>query len=82
MRRDNVGTDGESRGKAMMGPGNRKDDLAARTDGAQKPSSTKVHLHIGSKLRLMFDEVVREPIPDKFKLLLEDLEKTKKPVGD
>lgn len=66
------------RGKIVTDGSNRKGDAARQGDGAEKPTSTKVHLHIGSKLRLLFDEVVREPIPEKFKALLEDLEKGKK----
>lgn len=46
-------------------------------------TSKQVHAHIGSQLRQLFDEVVQEPIPDKFKRLLEDLEtaRAKKETG-
>lgn len=42
---------------------------------AEKPE--QLHEHIGRKLRTMFDDVVAEPIPDKFRELLEDLERKK-----
>ena len=57
-----------------------------REENAAKPESEgglaasgakDLHAHIGSRLRLMFDEVVQEPIPEKFKQLLEDLERSK-----
>jgi hypothetical protein len=34
--------------------------------------------HIGKRLRSMYDEVVREPVPDKFMNLLENLERAEK----
>lgn len=34
--------------------------------------------HIGKRLRSMYDEVVREPVPDKFTSLLENLERAEK----
>lgn len=36
--------------------------------------------HIGRELRAMFDGVVAEPVPEKFRELLEELER-KKPKG-
>lgn len=56
-----------------------------KVDGSrlQKPhpnlvpeASRVIQAHIGDRLRRMFDEVVEEPIPDKLKLLLDNLEKT------
>jgi hypothetical protein len=47
-------------------PKTRKDDSAA-----------VIHEHIGRELRVMFDDVVAEPIPDKFRALLEELERSK-----
>jgi len=48
-----------------------------RADGSLPENVSKqLHAHIGSQLRQMFDEVVQEPIPDKLKQLLEDLEQS------
>lgn len=45
-----------------------------------------LHEHIGRQLRTMFDEVVAQPVPDKFKELLDQLDskvaKTKKAEED
>ncbi len=57
-----------------------QEETAPKTDregGSAGAGTRDLHAHIGSKLRLMFDEVVQEPIPDKFKQLLEDLERSK-----
>jgi hypothetical protein len=34
-----------------------------------------VHAHIGRQLRAIFDEVVTQPVPDRFRELLEQLER-------
>ena len=34
-----------------------------------------VHEHIGRQLKAMFDEVVTQPVPDKLRKLLEELER-------
>ena len=34
-----------------------------------------MHEHIGRQLKAMFDEVVTQPVPDKLRTLLEDLER-------
>ena len=34
-----------------------------------------MHEHIGRQLKTMFDEVVTQPVPDKLRQLLEDLER-------
>jgi hypothetical protein len=34
-----------------------------------------MHEHIGSKLKVMFDEVVDQPLPDRLRKLLDDLER-------
>ena len=34
-----------------------------------------LHEHIGSKLKAMFDKVAEEPVPVKFRELLEELER-------
>ena len=51
-----------------------------RTDkpAASRQASDPVfpmHEHIGRQLKSMFDEVVAQPVPDKLRKLLEDLER-------
>lgn len=49
----------------------------------RKPKTRKddnavvLHEHIGRELRAMFDDVVAEPIPEKLRALLEELERSK-----
>jgi hypothetical protein len=47
--------------------------------GAEQPSKPPgdftLHEHIGSQLKAMFDEVVEEPVPEKLRKLLEELER-------
>lgn len=52
---------------------NNKNEKSVRDDD-DEASPAKVHVHIGSRLRRLFNEVVEEPIPDKFRQLLESLE--------
>jgi hypothetical protein len=61
----------------------RGDRGAKRLDGGAAPAGTSKQLqaHIGGKLRQMFDEVVQEPIPDRFQRLLADLEKKNESNG-
>ncbi|HWB44057.1 MAG TPA: NepR family anti-sigma factor [Hyphomicrobiaceae bacterium] len=42
---------------------------------SQPRAAAAVHEHIGRALRNMFEEVVAQPIPNKFVLLLKELEK-------
>jgi hypothetical protein len=48
----------------------------AKADPSTDSDKTaKVSEHIGRELRSMFDDVVAEPVPDRFRELLEALEK-------
>jgi hypothetical protein len=38
-------------------------------------ASFPLHEHIGRQLKAMFDEVLSQPVPDKFRELLEELER-------
>jgi hypothetical protein len=63
-------------------PGGRTEEAAASA-AEQHPRGEAipaVHEHIGRQLREMFEEVAAQPIPDKLRQLLEELErKQKKP---
>ena len=58
----------------------------SRKPGGAKGSKTEAALdqtlqaHIGRQLRAMYDEVIQEPVPDRFLQLLEGLES--KTAGD
>ena len=43
--------------------------------GAGATLETDVQAHIGRQLRAVYDEVVNEPVPDRFVKLLEELER-------
>lgn len=46
--------------------------------GKGRPLDDLSSSHIGKRLRSMYDEVVREPVPDKFTNLLASLERAEK----
>jgi hypothetical protein len=39
-----------------------------------------IHEHIGRQLRGIFDEVVTQPVPEKFRKLLDELERKQSPA--
>ncbi len=43
--------------------------------------SPEVQRALGTRIRAAYGELVREPLPDKFKELLEQLAKSEKPSG-
>jgi hypothetical protein len=47
--------------------------------GASAPLDDKLQQHIGNKLKQYYDEIVSEDVPDRFKLLLDRLEKREVP---
>ncbi|MEG6509371.1 NepR family anti-sigma factor [Methyloligella sp. 2.7D] len=62
--------------------GNEMDITSAETESAshteeleRQGMSRDLQGHIGRQLRASFDEVAREPIPDRFLQLLQELEK-------
>jgi hypothetical protein len=56
-------------------PAGAKAARSARKKGPAAPAGAAVHEHIGRALRDMFEEVLLQPIPDKFVSLLKELEK-------
>jgi hypothetical protein len=52
----------------------RKDDKLPDTK-PPKGGDFVLHEHIGSQLKAMFDEVVEEPVPDKLRALMDELER-------
>lgn len=68
------GDDATRQAEALRG------ETVEQTGTSQDPVGTTQHdpralqVHIGARLRRMFDEVVEEPIPDKLRVLLESLE--------
>ena len=47
---------------------------ASDTPGGEKPGAADVQAYIGRQLRAVYDDVVKQPIPDRFLALLEQLE--------
>ncbi|RKF06929.1 hypothetical protein DEM25_009835 [Oceaniradius stylonematis] len=50
-------------------------------DGKARPLNEMAVRQIGKKLRESFDEVVKEPVPDRFAALLDELEKSEGQQG-
>ena len=48
---------------------------ATPTAATGEPQGAEISEQIGRELRAMFDEVVAEPVPEKFRQLLEELER-------
>jgi hypothetical protein len=49
--------------------------LPAAEDAAAAAGDFAMHEHIGRQLRGIFDEVVTQPVPEKFRRLLDELER-------
>jgi hypothetical protein len=58
-----------------MKPQDQNDDASASLD-------QKLQSHIGTKLKQFYDEIVSETVPDRFKMLLDQLEKAETVVED
>ncbi|TBW40388.1 hypothetical protein EYW49_04175 [Siculibacillus lacustris] len=53
---------------------------ASRDDDRPTPTlEPKLQAHIGRQLRQLYDQMVSEPVPDRFKSLLEQLESRETP---
>jgi Anti-sigma factor NepR len=53
----------------------------SRGDGTQSGTTaigSDIQGHLGRKLKASYDELVRQPVPDKFRQLLEELERREK----
>ena len=46
--------------------------------GAQRAIDGRIQNHLGMKLKEAYDDLVRQPVPDKFNKLLEELERQEK----
>lgn len=49
-------------------------------EGSSRPGVTDVQAYIGRQLRAVYDDVVKQPIPDRFLALMKQLEEGK--AGD
>ena len=61
--------EGDGGGRAEPGSG-----AAADAPDATRPGSTDVHAYIGRQLRAVYDDVVKQPIPERFLDLMKQLE--------
>jgi Anti-sigma factor NepR len=48
---------------------------APKKSSAAEPKGAEISNQIGGKLRAMFDDVVAEPVPERFHKLLEELQR-------
>ncbi|KJV10717.1 hypothetical protein VZ95_03085 [Elstera litoralis] len=65
----------------MMSSSSADDDRPGRKANG-KFVEPKLQIHIGRKLREYYAEIAAEPVPDRFKALLDQLEKAEVPAGD
>ena len=74
-QRANEGLRAHGPGEKRMVMNDRGERGVKRPDGGPSATASRqLQSHIGSQLRQMFDEVVQEPIPDRFQRLLADLD--------
>jgi hypothetical protein len=52
-----------------------REETPAAPTSADAGADFAMHEHIGRQLRGIFDEVVTQPVPDKFRKLLDELER-------
>ncbi len=67
MAPDVDATKADENGPAMQ-------DGADAGRGGERPGSTDVQAYIGRQLRAVYDDVVKQPIPDRFLALMKQLE--------
>lgn len=59
---------------ASTAPGAREVDAADDTPTELKPVSADMHQFIGRQLRAVFDDVAKQPVPDRFLELMKQLD--------
>ena len=71
--------------EAAVPSGNSKQDIrsmeaARKSNGdAREPAvDDEIQLHLGQKLKDTYADLIKQPVPDKFRQLLEDLEREEK----
>ena len=65
----------EDQAAKIMRSGRGSHEVAPTTDIAVGPD---IRNYLGQKLKDSYDELVRQPVPDRFRQLLEQLERTEK----
>jgi Anti-sigma factor NepR len=55
-------------------------DAMSSLDGAESGLGADLRAHLGVQLRALYQEIVTEPVPDRFHRLLEDLGSKKDPA--
>jgi hypothetical protein len=66
--------------KARVQPPSQTPPPAAKK-GSHGPAGADLGRQIGERLRTMFHDVLTEPVPEKFRALLEELERKSKEEG-
>jgi hypothetical protein len=53
-----------------------RDDTVSRSDASEPGLDRTIQARIGDNLRAMYDDLLQQPVPDRFKDLLGQLERT------
>lgn len=63
--------------KLKSHPANPSEGPLLKEQREQRDKAFQIGEHIGRELRAMFNDVVAEPVPERFQKLLEELEQSK-----
>jgi hypothetical protein len=72
---------GPARDNDEQPPGSKAGEAPKGVPGKSRPrgkppvSGGAMHEHVGGRLRALFDKLLEEPVPDRFRQLLEELER-------
>ena len=58
----------------QAGGGGLSDQGPGRASGTPRPSGADVHAYIGRQLRAVYDDVAKQPVPDRFLELMKQLD--------
>lgn len=64
----------ESSGGSQAGGGGSNEQGPGRSSGMPRPSGADVHAYIGRQLRAVYDDVAKQPVPDRFLELMKQLD--------
>ena len=71
VKEDNRQVEGEGQGS---GPLNANQDNPEQANPESRNPTTDVHAYIGRQLRAVYDDVAKQPVPDRFLELMKQLD--------
>jgi hypothetical protein len=80
-----AGPNASTQGPTGTEPGGEQPTMDTNSsNGPSQPApapelDAKIQRHLGQKLKASYDDLIRQPVPDKFRELLEELERKEKP---